>query len=33
MKQLNEHASEDVVKILVANKKDVNEEERQVQTL
>lgn len=25
MKQINEHAADDVVKILVANKKDVND--------
>lgn len=26
MKQINEHAADDVIKILVANKKDVNDE-------
>lgn len=33
MKQINEHAENEVCKILVANKMDVNEDERQVQTL
>lgn len=33
MKQINEHVASDVIKILVANKVDVNEDERQVQEL
>lgn len=33
MKQINAHTPENVVKILVGNKIDVNEDERQVQTL